>query len=224
METQSVNSSDSTNLQDILKIDIIEDSSQEKYVAPLSASPYENLTQEELKAKLLKYHNEKLEKFEDFSISQDQVCVDKVINFSGEPLMLPNFHDKDRDPDTENVFKIEPEERLNFLNLFEPKQINRNRKNIKMLLVEPGMHGFPKLLMVEDLKVKVPWNLTKIVPITRLREKGVKMAELPVNRYDLAFVDTIKKEKEYNEKIMQRAGMGDITKRPTQEQFDKTLE
>lgn len=202
------------------------DEGEGSYKAPenIAKNKYDNLTPEELKVAYLKYHNERLSKFDDYmAYENNRACIEKAINFSGEPLMLPNFYDKEKDPNTENVFTIEPGEKLNFLNLFEFKQINRHRKNIKELLVQPGLYGFPKLLMVEDLNTPLPWPLVRKNVIDRAKEKGYKTVEMPVNGYDQSFMDVVLKEKKYNEKIMQRPGTGDLKDRPTQEEFEHNL-
>ena len=232
IQTPTLGSSDSTSNEKLeVKPPVIQASLQEVitkesgYEPPIiTKDEYLGLTPDQLKEKLLKYHNQKLMDAPNIMAGDLlRACYDKVINCSGGTIMLPDFNAREHDPGSELTFPIAAGERYNLLGVFETKQINKNRMYLENQLKAPGLHGLPALLCVEDLQIQFPWPLVQKSILDRVKDKGLKTVELPVNRYDEEFMKVVKKEADYNKKIMERPGTGDLKDRPTPEQFEKTI-
>jgi hypothetical protein len=187
------------------------------------ATKNKNTSPENLKARLLEFHNKKVVESENVLMENATVpCFDYVINMSGGELMITDLRAVDKNPDSPKVYPVSAGKRFNFNSIFPIGAINRNRDQLLRLFTEMRSEidpDYPAMLLVSqaDLMVEFPFQLVKTSLVDKLKAKGQGTLELGRNEYDERLAEELAKEKKANEKASVTSGIGNLNTKTKQE-------
>lgn len=172
------------------------------------------------KQELIDFHNKTIANSNRITLEDtDTACFTYCINTSGGDLMLPDIEAKLLNPESEQIITFSPGERFNLQSYFTKKAINRNRRHIiGAMKMKSQLFGLPTLLCVESLDVNLPFPVVQKSTMEKMKSKGLKIVEMPENEYDIKLREEIKKEEDYNKRLVRRPGDGE--KQLTQEEFE----
>lgn len=176
------------------------------------------------KDELLEYHNKVITDSNKITLEDETTaCFTYCINTSGGYLMLDDIEAKLQNPQSELMITIEPGERFNLQSFFTKRAINRNRRHlIGAMKMKSQLYGLPALLNVESLDVNLPFPVVVKSTMEKMKSKGLKIVEMPANEYDEKLKAEIKKEKDYNDRLVRRPGEGE--QQLSQEEFEKQFQ
>jgi len=180
-------------------------------------------TSDNLKARLLEFHNKKIADSEHVLMEDDKVpCFDYMINVSGGDIMIPDLQAIDKNPDSGKIFKVEAGRRINLNTVFSVGAINRNRLQLLNVLNEMRSSidsDYPAFLLVskEDIQIQFPFELVKKSLVDKLKDKGQTSFELGRNEYDDKLAEELAKEEKANAKASVKSGVGNLNTKTKQE-------
>lgn len=172
------------------------------------------------KEELLAYHKQAIKDANEIALEdEDQACFKYCINTSGGQVLLPDLGARLIDPQSDSMITFEAGERINLHSYFTRKAINVNRRMlIGAFNMSGNLFGLPVLMCVKSLDIVLPFNPVSLSTAEKMKSKGLKSVEMPANEYDHKLADEIKKEKEYNDRLINRPGTNDA--KITQEEFE----
>lgn len=172
------------------------------------------------KEELIAYHNKVIADSNKITLEDEKTaCFTYCINTSGGFLFLDDIEAKLQNPQSELMITVEPGERINLQSFFTKRAINRNRRHIiGAMKMKSNLYGLPALLCVESLDINLPFPVVQKSTMEKMKSKGLKIVEMPENEYDIKLREEIRKEEEYNARLVRRPGDGE--KQMTQEEFE----